>query len=92
MHFALKEYRRHHSLQTLLLLSKFVTIEKEESFVSRTNALLVSTFMSTRDVSVRIASILVHPYLPSSMPEDLSVKTAFDGLGQQPSHVKDEEN
>lgn len=66
--------------------------ETEESFASRTNALLVSTFMSTRDVSVRVASILVHPYLPSSMPEDLSVKTALDGLGQQPSHVKDEEN
>ena len=74
------------------MLSKFVTSETEEFLVSRTNALLVSPFTSTREVSVRIASILVHPYLPSLMPEDLSVKTALDGLGQQPSNVKDEEN
>lgn len=74
------------------MFSKFVTSETEESLVSRTNALLVCPFTSTREVSVRIASILVHPYLPSLMPEDLSVKTALDGLGQQPSHVKDEEN
>jgi len=26
------------------------------------------------------------------MPEDLSVKIALDGLGEQPSHAKEEEN
>ena len=34
-------YRRHQRLQTLFLLLELVTSEKNESFVSRTNALLV---------------------------------------------------
>ena len=35
--------RRHHCLQTLFLVFKFVTSKTMESFVSRTNALLVGT-------------------------------------------------
>ena len=34
-------YKKYHSLQTSFLLLKFVKIETIESFVSRTNALLV---------------------------------------------------
>ena len=37
-------YKRHHCLQTLALLFKFVTSETKESFVAITNALLVGAF------------------------------------------------
>ena len=37
--------------ETLLLLLKFVTREIKESFVSRTNVLLVGTLISIGDVS-----------------------------------------
>ena len=43
-------YRRH-----LFLLLKFVTSQTKESFVSRTNALLVGTFLSIDDIRVSIA-------------------------------------
>ena len=46
--------RRHHCLQTLFLLFKFVTSETKEYFVSRTNALLVGTLISIGEVSVSI--------------------------------------
>ena len=48
-----------HCLHTLSLLFKFVTSEAIESFVSRTNALLVGTLISIRDVSVIIATLIV---------------------------------
>ena len=47
--------RRHHCLQTLFFVVKFATSETKESFVTRTNALLVDTFISIDDVSVSIA-------------------------------------
>ena len=47
--------RKHRCLQTLFLVFKFVTKETRESFVTRTNALLVGTFISIDDVSVSIA-------------------------------------
>ena len=37
-------HRRHHCLQTLALLFKFVTSETKESFVAITNALLLGAF------------------------------------------------
>ena len=40
-------------LQTLSLLFKFVTSGTKESFVTRTNALLVGTLISIGDVSVK---------------------------------------
>ena len=40
---------------TLFLLFKFVTSQTKESFVSRTNALLVGTFLSIDDIRVSIA-------------------------------------
>ena len=43
-------YRRHQCLQLLFLLFELVTSEKNESFVSRTNALLVGTLISLGDV------------------------------------------
>ena len=49
-------YRRHQRLQTLYLLLELVTSEKNESFVSRTNALLVGTLISLGDFSVSIAT------------------------------------
>ena len=48
-----------HCLHTLSLLFKFVTRETIESFVSRTNALLVGTLISIRDVSVIVATLIV---------------------------------
>ena len=36
-------FRRHHCLQTLFLLFRFVKSEIKQSFVSRTNTLLVGT-------------------------------------------------
>ena len=48
-----------HCLQTLPLLFKFVTSKAIESFVSRTNARLVGTLISIRDVSVSIATKIV---------------------------------
>ena len=54
-------YRRHHCLQTLFFLFKFVTSETKESFVTRTNASLVGGLISIGDVSVSIA-IHVVPY------------------------------
>ena len=48
-------YRRHQRLQTLFLLLELVTSEKNESLVSRTNALLVGTLISLGDFSVSIA-------------------------------------
>ena len=51
------EYRRHRGLETLFLLFRFVTRETIESFVSRTNALLVSTLISIGDVGVSIAIV-----------------------------------
>ena len=48
-----------HCLQTLPLLFKFVASEGIESFLSRTNARLVGTFISIRDVSVSIATKIV---------------------------------
>ena len=41
-------YKRYHCLQTSFLLLKFVKIETIESFVSRTNALLVWQINITR--------------------------------------------
>ena len=49
-------YRRHQRLQTLFLLLELVTSEKNESLVSRTNALLVGTLISLGDFSVSIAT------------------------------------
>ena len=46
--------RRHHCLQTLFFLFKFVTSETKESFVTRTNASLVGALISVGDVSVVI--------------------------------------
>ena len=46
--------RRNHCLQTLFLLFKFKASETKDSFVSRTNALLVGTF-PIGDVSLSIA-------------------------------------
>ena len=48
-----------HCLQTLPLLFKFVTRKAIESFVSRTNARLVGTLITIRDVSVSIATKIV---------------------------------
>ena len=42
-------------LQTLFLVFNFTTSETKKSFVTRTNALLVDTFISIDDVSVSIA-------------------------------------
>ena len=47
--------RRHHRLQTLFLVFNFTTSETNKSFVTRTNALLVDTFISIDDVSMSIA-------------------------------------
>ena len=44
-----------HCLQTLFLLFKCVT--GETNFVSRTNALLVGTFISVSDVSMSTATV-----------------------------------
>ena len=49
-------YRRHQRLQTLFLLLELVTSEKNESLISRTNALLVGTLKSLGDFSVSIAT------------------------------------
>ena len=53
------KYRRQHCLKTLFLLFKFVTRKKNEYFVTRANALLVSKFktinISRGDVSLSIA-------------------------------------
>lgn len=48
-----------HCLQTLPLFFKFVTSKAIESFVSRTNARLVGTLISIRDVSMSIATKIV---------------------------------
>ena len=42
-------------MQTLFLVFKLVAKETRESFVTRTNALLVGTFISIDDVGVSIA-------------------------------------
>ena len=47
--------RRHHCLQALFLVFNFTTSETNKSFVTRTNALLVDTFISIDDVTMSIA-------------------------------------
>ena len=49
--------RRHHCLQTLFLLFKFVTSETKESFDTRTNAHLVGTLISIGDIKVSITIV-----------------------------------
>ena len=44
-------YGRHHCLQTLLWLFKIITNDTTESFVSRTNGLLVGTFIEIAKVT-----------------------------------------
>ena len=50
-------YKRHHCLQTLFLIFKFVRGEIKKLFVSRTNVLLVGTLISIGDVSMSIATV-----------------------------------
>ena len=62
-------------LQTLSLLFKFVTSGTKESFVTRTNALLVGTLISIGDVSVKYIDRIVFTRMVSNYANFLEQKS-----------------